>query len=238
MSNSQVQTNLNGINTLTRRVNELKEEIKLVKEQADSLEVDKLTESLKDNSKAIRLNAIRIKTQRDLDFDTKIKNLKDKINKLDSKINNILSGVESNTKELEQQLYLISEIKINIAENANAIATNALDIVINSDKNRDTLGSIEVVSTKVSETEEQVKELQEGVATNSKVIDGCIIGIDRNMTTIKDVAVVVVDSKGLIAKNEKSISSNNDSIIKNAKNLELNSVQTKTNSDNVRMLRK
>ncbi len=233
-----VKTNLNGINTLTRRVNELKDELGLVKDQIDSLEIEPLIEDVKDNSKAIKLNSTRIKTQRDLDFDSKIKKLDSEIKKLDYKISNVLSGIESNSVELRKQFLMIAEIKINIAENANAISTNEIDIKVNSGKNKDTLGSIEVVSSKVTESEDQVKELQESLATNNKVIDGCIIGIDNNTSTLKDIAAVVIENKELISKNKASITKNSDFINKNTRNVELNSVQTKTNSDNVRMLRK
>ncbi len=233
-----VKTNLNGINTLTRRVNELKAELGSVKDQIDSLDIDPIVENVKVNSKTIKLNATRIKTQKDLDLDSKINKLKIEIKKLDAKISNILSGVESNKNDLKIQLALIAEVKIAITENANAIQTNEIDIKVNAGKNKDTLGSIEVVSTKVIETEEQVSKLQEDLATNNKVTDGCIIGIDTNVSKIKDVSLVVLKNREFIEENIKDIKTNNDSIIKNAKNVELNSVQTKTNSDNVRMLRK
>ncbi len=233
-----VKTNLNGINTLTRRVNELKEELSSVKDQIDSLDIEPLVESVEDNSKTIKLNAIRIKTQKDLDLDSKINKLKDRINNLENKINDIISGIETNKKDSILELEILTEIKVSVEKNTNAIETNIIDIKVNAGKNKDTLGSIEVVSTKVIETEEQVSKLQEDLATNNKVTDGCIIGIDRNTTGIKDVSIVVLKNRELIEENTKDIKTNNDSIIKNAKNVELNSVQTKTNSDNVRMLRK
>ncbi len=234
----EVRTNLNGINTLTLIVNELKEEIVLIKDQIGSLGIDELAEKLENNSEVIKLNSIRIKTQKDLDLDSKINKLRVEVKKLDSKISDILSGVETNRIELKNQFFMIAENRVSILENVNAISTNEIDIKVNAGKNKDTLGSIEVVSTKVIEAEEQVSKLQEDLATNNKVTDGCIVGIDRNTSTIRDVSVVVIKISELIEENIKDIKTNNDSIIKNAKNVELNSVQTKTNSDNVRMLRK
>ncbi len=233
-----IQTNLNGINTLTRRVNELKAEFGSVKDQIDSLDIEPLVESIEDNSKATKLNAIRIKTQKNLNFDSKINSLKIEIKKFDSKISNILSGVESNTKELEAQFAMLAEIKVSVAENANAISTNVIDIKVNSGKNKDTIGSIEVVSSQVVDTEEQIEKLQKDLFTNNKVTDGCIIGIDKNSGLIRDVSIVVIKNREIMSGNIAGIKTNNDFIIKNAKNVELNSVQTKTNSDNIRMLRK
>ena len=40
-----IQTNLNGINTLTRRVNELKVELVSVKDQISSLDIEPLAEN-------------------------------------------------------------------------------------------------------------------------------------------------------------------------------------------------
>ena len=233
-----VKTNLNGINTLTRRVNELKEELKDIKDQVSSLKVNELEEILETNSKAIKLNAIRIKTEKEFDFGTKINELKIEIKKFDAKISNILSGIETNKKDSILELEILAEIKINIAENANAISTNAIDIEVNAGKNKDTLGSIEVVSSRVIEIDEQINKLQEKLATNSRLIDGCIIGIDSNANVIRDTTVVVLKNRELISGNIANIKTNNDSIIKNARNVELNSVQTKTNSDNIRMSRK
>ena len=133
---------------------------------------------------------------------------------------------------------MLAEIKIIVAENANAIETNAIDIKVNAGKNKDTLGSIEVVSSQVIKIEGQLKELQEGSGVINKIIDGCIVGIDNNMTAIKNVSDVVIENRKLINKNTDNIVINNDSIIKNTRKVKLNSVQTNTNSDNIRMLRK
>ncbi len=233
-----IQTNLNGINTLTRRVNELKAELGSVKDQIDSLDIEPLVESIEDNSKATKLNAIRIKTQKNLDFDSKINELKDRIKTLENKINGIISGVESNSKDSILKLGILAELKVSIAENANAIQTNEIDIKVNAGKNKDTIGSIEVVAFKLDETEEQISKLQENLATNNKVTDGCIIGIDNNVRSIKKLAIAIVEDRKIIRENAKEIATNTEHISRNTRNVELNSVQTKTNSDNIRMSRK
>ncbi len=231
-----IQTNTNGINTLTKRVSELKEKLVALVEQFDALTIDGLAEDLEANSKAIKINATRIANLRKLNYGHQLDVLKERIDFVTTALSQLTAGVEANSKQLNAQKLEIVELKSIIADNANGISANANDIRINSERNQDTLGSVEVVSDSVNKLETSLTETITKLGTTDKVVDGCIIGIDTNTTKISNVSIVAVENRDFIIANQKALVSDKEALKKHTDNIELNAVQTKTNSVNIRTL--
>ena len=231
-----IQTNTNGINTLTKRVSELKEKLVALVEQVDALTLDEITEDLEANKKATKINAFRIANLRKLNYGEQLDVLKERIDFVTTALSQLTAGVEANSKQLKAQKFEIVELKSIIAENANGISSNANDIRINSERNQDTLGSVEVVSDSVNKLETSLTETITKLGTTDKVVDGCVIGIDNNTTKISNASAVAVENRDYIIANQKALVSDKEALKKHTDNIELNAVQTKTNSVNIRTL--
>jgi len=231
-----IQTNLNGINTLGKRLAELRSDFSKLSEDVENLGVDELTEQLEYIDSTVKLNATRIANLRKLDYNERLDGLKSKLDLLATKLSNAESVANKNANGLKDQESSIKELRELIVTNALGISANANDIKINSDKNVDTLGSIETVSTLVEELEKSLATTAKGLLDTDKVIEGCIIGIDNNNKQISNVSAVAVENRTFIIDSQKAINAQKELLAKHTENIDLNAVQTKTNSVNIRTL--
>lgn len=229
-----VNTNLNGVNTLTKKVNELKLQLAALSNQLDSLPVADLDYKLENTAKMANINAKRIETIRSLDFETKLNQVKAEVQSVDYKLNKLLASIETNSKNIANQQEQITKLAEAINVNSRAIITNSQAIITNDAKIKDTLDSVEVVATEQIILGEMIDLVDKQSTDNNGVIDGCIVGVDRNNDNIVKVADAIKLLSVAVAENIDHLSNQQIAIAKNTESVEINSLQTKTNAINIR----
>lgn len=229
-----VKTNLNGVNTLTKRVNELKEEFAALLDKLDSLPISSIQEQAENVAKRANINARRIATIRSLDLETKFNIAKAEIKSIDHKLSRLTASVDDNTSTLATMYQEIVELKVAIAENTAAIATNATDIKVNGFKIKDVLGSVEIIAAAGMEFSEDLKKVNTKLTNTDKVVDGCIIGIDINSSRCLEIAKASSTLAHVVADNVEELGKHSTLITKSVDAIELSAVQIKTNAINIR----
>ncbi len=228
-----IQTNLNGITTLTRKMKEVRDELASIHVMVEAINIDETNKDLLSLNKTVKINANRIATLRKNDFDTRIKALDNNLKTLLSTVNAVLRLADSNKSKLEQQDEAIFDINVRLKDIIKLLEENKIKIEQVDSKTQSNLGVIESIATETGQLGVKQDVIKAGLADTDEVIKGCIIGIDKNTSDLATAQGNITELAVLHMDNDSEIKENANKININSEKIALTSSQTRANSKSI-----
>ena len=228
-----VETNLNGINTLTKKMHEVKEELDEIRKDLKAIRIAETNENISRLDKTTKINANRIARLRENGFDARIKGLDKGLQSLLSVIDSVTKLSKRGQDELDQQDKTISEIIDRLKEMTVSLEENKINTEWVDGKTQSNLGVIEAVLEDTGKQGVILDVVKAGLADTDEVIKGCIIGIDRNTTNVETAQDGVTSLAVLVMENDSEIKENTKNININLEKTSLVSSQTRANSKSI-----
>ena len=231
-----IQTNLNGVNTLTKKMKEVKDTLAELQLYVDSITLNETNKELVKVANKVDLNSVRIANIKKQNFDVSIKRIESALNDLFGLVNTVTGQAASNCDKLAAQDKAIHELNTKINGLLPLIETNAVGIDQVDNKTQHNLGAIGAISEDTDKLGVKLDVVKDRLADTDEVVKGCIIGIDKNTSSLTEADVKIANSILIISRNKIKMEENRSKIDTNTENLETNFVQTRTNSKSIQTL--
>jgi len=229
-----IQTNKNGIDTLTLRVSELNAVLSALKVRVDGIDLEPLVENQVETARHARINGQRIATIRKAEYQEQINAISSELKELTLRVSGLETSISLLQETQNAQNTKIKALEDKISENTEVILEQAEEQVATEAVLDECIVKIDKALGNNSDVSINLSLLRNKVDENGKVIDGCIIGIDKNASDNKKIEKNVELTAQATLLNDSNIKNLVTVAAKVNEALDLVRTQVHTNSLNIR----